>query len=69
MVWAYILSYKVVFSEKIKIKILDLQNIRRSLLKSCKQSPLQRRKRVFITVMRNAWIPQLWERCASSLNS
>ena len=52
MVWAYILSFKVVFSEKIKIKILDLQNIRRSLLKSCKQSPLQRRKRVFITVMR-----------------
>ena len=74
MAWAYILSYKVVILSKDEEENSRLNKTQDDPYQreSFKQSPftvwLIKRKRVFITVMRNAWIPQPWERRASPLN-
>ena len=82
MAWAYILFYKVVILSKdkdYKVVILSKDKDYNSRLKKPKTVPIKervannhlflRRKRVLISVMRNAWNPQPSERLASLLNS
>ena len=58
MAWAYILSYKVVILSKDKNSRLTKHKMIPIKERVANNHLFIRRKRVLITVMKNAWIPQ-----------